>query len=190
MYRYIDGVHVNTVEETLCQAGYHVTVLNECETAATMLGKNWYGGSIGTWNDHIPGCFEFEGYGSSFNAGTGNGNINFNMGGSYGDGQRGYAVCHTRNRFIRLGLSQERASGVRESKGRHFKTRNQNACVHKKNTLWNISLFQVISGTSIHGGRGGAGVGKKFQKKSVVFSVLNTSPPLGESKIKLFTKTK
>ena len=63
----------------------------ECRTAATLLGKIWYGHINGPWSNHIPGCF--EGHGTTFNSGTGNGNIHFNRGGRYGANQRGYAIC-------------------------------------------------------------------------------------------------
>ena len=80
-----------TVEEVTCETGTQVMSEKGCETVAVALGKNWYAGSVGTWENHIPGCF--EGYSGVLNKGSGNGNMHFNLGGSYGEGQRGYAVC-------------------------------------------------------------------------------------------------
>ena len=53
---------------------------------------------LGTWADHVPGCF--EGYGS-WNGGLGNGNLHF---GTYGSskGSRGYRICKVQGRKILL----------------------------------------------------------------------------------------
>ena len=83
---------MNIIEERNCLIGKEVMSEKECQEAATSLGKRWYGG--GTWGDHIPGCL--EGHGATMNGGTGNGNMHFNNGGSYGKKQRGYAVCGRR----------------------------------------------------------------------------------------------
>ena len=52
---------------------------------------------LGTWADHVPGCF--EGYGS-WNGGPGNGNLHFGTN-SASTGSRGYRICkeQTRKRY-------------------------------------------------------------------------------------------
>ena len=91
---------MNTIEEETCTEGTHVMDQADCQAAAEYLGKNWYAGSVGNWANHIPGCL--EGFNSGgFNFGVGNGNMHFNLVGSYGLNQRGYAVCQLeRNNFL------------------------------------------------------------------------------------------
>ena len=68
---------------------------NECRNEAYKFLKNSgdlnivHPSYLGTWDDHIPGCF--EGYGT-WNGGPGNGNLHFstNIGST---GSRGYRIC-------------------------------------------------------------------------------------------------
>jgi hypothetical protein len=77
-----------------CPAGaVHVTSVEECQLAAKELGKRWYSGSVGSWGNHMPGCFEGHCGGAKFPCGTGNGNMHFNKAGKFSGKERGLAVC-------------------------------------------------------------------------------------------------
>ena len=77
-----------------CPQGYlQVKTPDECKIAAKELGKK--GPYIGSWGNHMPGCFEGHCGGKTAHCKKGNGNIHFNKNGHYGGNQRGLAVCVT-----------------------------------------------------------------------------------------------
>ena len=87
-----------TKEELKCPKGStQVMDQNECRNEAfkALKGEGHlnivHGHFLGTWGDHVPGCF--EGYGS-WNGGSGNGNLHFGTN-LVSQGSRGYRICKT-----------------------------------------------------------------------------------------------
>eukprot|EP01048_Picozoa_sp_COSAG05_P021250 COSAG05_NODE_3853_length_1806_cov_2.089045_2_plen_488_part_00 len=90
------SVAAESTKYNACPTGYkQVKTAEECKLAAKELGKKWFGSSIGSWGNHMPGCFEGHCGGGGAHCKTGNGNMHFNKAGHYGGNQRGLGVCVT-----------------------------------------------------------------------------------------------
>ena len=115
------------VEGLKCPVGYEqVMDQSECRNNAFDILKKKgdlnivHSQYLGTWSDHVPGCF--EGYGS-WNGGPGNGNLHFGTNGA-STGSRGYRICKLSKYF------QMDVEGVKCPAGSE-QVMDQNECSNK-----------------------------------------------------------